>query len=199
MRVMTLVCVFVILTAGVLQAQAVTLTFDYVPEGYKSFLDYYQEVYDISFDASFKAVDHTESTWGKPYSGKNVLMWNGALSYLYGIFFVEFETGHSVYANSVGGYFSTEKGTVLKIEGYGKGSMVSATIGASGKSWNNQYVQLDSADGINLIMFRETTTDALEHFCMDDLTVNMVPEPTSILALISGLAGLGRVAWRKRK
>ncbi len=36
-------------------------------------------------------------------------------------------------------------------------------------------------------------------FAMDDLNYDFAPEPSSLLALLSGIGGLGGLVWRKRK
>ena len=177
---------------------AVTLTFDDIPQGMG--LEYYSYQYGIGFGRGFFAADHTGSAWGPPRSGNNVLAWNFAgVSNWYGMLLKD---DQPLRAYAVGGYFSTEPGVVLEMIGYYRSldnPVASVTIGAAGESWNNVYFQIDSPAGqINAIEFKPVTTDALSHFCADDITVNFVPEPSSLLALSLGLplAGLA-MRWRR--
>jgi hypothetical protein len=74
-----------------------------------------------------------------------------------------------------------------------------ATIGAPGQAWNNVYIEINSAYGqINMVEFKPVTTDALSHFCADDINVEFVPEPSSLAALCVGLAAIGGIARRRR-
>lgn len=105
-------------------------------------------------------------------------------------------------ARTMGGYFSTQPGVMLELIGYSKAiwdpPVASVVIGNSGQSWTNVYAELGSPEGIGFVEFRPVTGDALLRFCADDITVAWIPEPSSLLALFGGLAGMGRVALRRR-
>ena len=200
MRVARFVCAIVTLMIWASRSQAITLSFDDISPG--SDLTYYQQTYGIGMHSGFHVADHTGSPWGPPHSGSNVLAWSypGWWSNWYGMIFkknlVPFEV------ESISGYFSTEPGTMLQMIGYHTGMdnpVVSAFIGASGESWSNVNVQISSVIGLTSVEFRPVTTDALSHFCADDMTITLVPEPSSLLALAGGLMGLGGLALRRRR
>ncbi len=164
---------------------------------------YYSIQYGIGIDPSFYAIDHTGSTWGLPHSGSNVLMWSypGYVSNWYGMIFKTYPQGN-IFASSVGGYFSTQPGVVLQMIGYHlslDNPVVWATIGDSVGAWDNIYVHIDSSQGISEVEFKPVTTDALAHFCADDITVTFVPEPSSAATILAGLAGFGAVMRRRRR
>ena len=197
MKLIRLVSAAMILVVLVSQAYAVTLTFDDIPDGMTPG-EYYSSQYGIGCGSGFYAADHTGSTWGPPHSGSNVLVWSypGFPSNAYGMMFKN-DLG-PLYAYSVGGYFSTEPGVVLQMIGYYQtldNPVALVFIGSSGESWNNVYVQISSGEGMNMVEFKPVTTDALLHFCADDVTVEFVPEPASALALVAGLVAL---ALRRR-
>jgi hypothetical protein len=203
MRFMKIIYTIMFLALGISQANAITFTFDDVPVG-RAGLDDYQVQYGVGFSRGFTIVSHTGSSWGPPHSENNVLVWEnpGGHSNGYGLMFKN--SSGPIDAYSVGAYFSTEPGTVLEMVAYHNSvyetPVVSTTIGASGESWNNIFAEISSASGnIGIVVLRPVTTDALEHFCMDDLTINYVPEPSSTIALLGGLAGIGGMAWRRRR
>lgn len=203
MKLTSLTVAVVILIVLVSNAYAVTMTFDDIPEG--DGLGYYDHAYGISWDSGFYVADHTGSTWGPANSGSKVLAWNypGPGYESRGMMFKKIlgmESYEILNACSVGGYFNTESGVVLQLVGYHDtwdDPVASAYIGASGESWQNVYVQIDSPAGqITMVEFRPVTDDALAHFCADDINVNFVPEPASLLVLCAGLVPL---AFRRRR
>lgn len=182
-------------------AHAVLLTFDGYTGPHWDNPTSYGWDYGIGFDSFFIVADHSGSTWGPPHSLNNVLIVNpsGHLSEAH-MWFGNVHTGIPSNIYTFGGYFSTEPGTVLEILGHGidGGNPVSAYIGAAGESWNNRYVQIGSSVGIDGVEFRALTADALQHFCADDVNVEFVPEPSSVLAILAGLSGIGGLVWRRR-
>ena len=208
--------VVIFVTLAISQACAVTLTFDDIPEDWGAEygvnpVRYYGEAYGINFETrSFYIADHSESTWGKPRSGSNVLAIDG--SYGWGNYasiglkkIPPPGTGfpEMLYASSVSGYFSTKPGVILEIVGYrdrisdGVGALV--IIGSPNEAWENVFVNIAYAEGINMIAFQSITPDALSHFCVDDLEITFVPEPSSVVALGFGLVPLGLTLRRRRK
>jgi hypothetical protein len=181
-------------------AFAVTLTFDDIPEGQID-LQYWDK-YGIWFGSGFSAVDHTGSEWGPPRSGSNVLVWTlpppgKAMMY------TSLSKDPPIRARTVGGYFSTQPGVSLELIGYTRSTsdppVASVVIGNTGQSWTNVYAELSSNEGIGFVEFRPLTEDALLRFCADDITVAWIPEPSSLLALFGGLAGLGGMRLRRRR
>jgi hypothetical protein len=79
--------------------------------------------------------------------------------------------------------------------------VTSIVIGAEGESWTNRYVEINSPnDPFNRLEFEYiNSVSDLRGFCADDMTVTPVPEPSSILALVGGIARLGGFALRRRR
>ena len=198
MRLTILACVMAIAVLPASRACSVTLTFDDIPQGMG--LEFYSIQYGIGFDRAFRTADHTGSGWGPPHSAKNVLVWDGFGGNAAGMMLKSDDGPLDAY--SISGYFSTEPGIVIEMIGYHRtqdSPVASVLIGADGHSWNNVHAQISSAAGIDIVVFwpvAPATTDALLHFCADDVTVEFVREPTSLLAVTPGLAAL---ALRRRR
>ena len=200
MKLAILICAITLMGEGMAMARPATLTFDESLQGHKTLPDYYSSVYGVELDYGFSVVDHTGSVWGAPHSGANVLLSDTSMSYE-AIRLTDVRTGFPAYTYSVGGYFSTQPGVVLQMTGVHYGShdpVASVLIGTPGGSWNNVHVEISSHEGINVVSFVEVTPGALRHFCVDDMTFDLVPEPSSLLALVAGLGGLGGMVWRRR-
>jgi hypothetical protein len=187
-----------------------TLTFDDVASGSRLRSPLYRETYRVTFDDRFRATDHTESPWGPPHSGANVMTLPvdvpaGPGIMLLGYFlpsYLEYD-----YATSIGGYFSTQTGVQVRITAYYVDSVhprveaASAVIGAPGESWNNRYVEISSpGHSFSELQFEGVKSSSdLQGFCMDDMTIDYVPEPSSLLALAAGLGALGVFIRRRRR
>ncbi len=163
-------------------ARAYTLTFDDdLPPG-----GTYGSVYDIHF-ICLNISDHASSPWGPPHSGDNVLT---SLDGSWSKFYFKDQSGP---ATSIGAFFSTAQDAVVRMECYQYVTdlipIACADIGAPGESWNNVYLHVSPSLPFETVVFRPVSSyDALLYFCLDDLTVVPVPEPTSLLVLAAGLA-----------
>ncbi len=181
-------------------AYAYTLTFDDISVGQD--LSRYSEHYGFAAARGWEVVDHSDSAWGPPHSGTNLLIWNGNPGF--GAAFGFGDDGVSEYTVRVAGaFFSTEPGILLRMTGYGKGGteVASVAIGATDESWTNRYAEIASAPGE--IAFVHITgvnsEDDRYYFCLDDLTIIPVAEPSSVLALGFGGAGIIGAALRRRR
>lgn len=187
------------LTLACCQAQAYTLSFDDVSTGADG-LSQYTDTYGIMFLPGFAVMDHSGTTWswGHPNSGDNVLVWTGDSRYRARIEFGETQR-YSI--RSLGAFFSTDAGIVVKMTAYHTSTdnpVASITIGDTESSWDNHYVEISSEAGdIDFIDIDGIySADSRLGFCADDMSIAPVPEPSSVVALVSGLASL--VLWRRR-
>lgn len=191
-----------VLAVGVCaQAHPYTLTFDDIPSGYG--LIYYGGQYGVAMGGGWYIADHSQSTWGPPHSGNNVLRywWD----YLGTDAYISFKSyqrpSYSVY--SLGAYFSTEAGALLRMTAYDKNMnpIALSQIGTLDGSWDNVYAEVRSTQGsIWGVGFEGVSSpDALFHFAADDMTIVPVPEPSSLLALAGGLGALGFPLIRRRR
>jgi hypothetical protein len=190
----------------------VTLTFDDIPSGTMLWGSPYAYNNRVVFVDYFLATDHTGSTWGPPHSGNNVLTLSGDIGVNPFILFGRSTEAYTYRDSiqSVGAYFSTQSGAAVKITAYydemwGEHTSTlisSVVIGDGSEPWNNRYVEIGSPGAVfNHLEFEgvNSTSDLLG-FCADDMTVNRaVPEPSSLLALFGGLAGVGGFAIRRKR
>jgi hypothetical protein len=201
------ILVTLLLVGSVCPASAMVFTFDDIPEGQGVW--YYGNTYGVAFDhMSCVVMDHTGSLWGPPHSGSKVLALKPSLdpdTMLSGLVQLDLHT-RILHANSVGGYFSTDYGASLLLSAYyhdgASGTrtlLASAMIGAEDEAWNNVYVQVSSASGlIDSVELTRLSTGALHHFCVDDVNVDLVPEPSSLSILSLALFGVG-AGWLRRR
>jgi len=174
-----------------------TLTFDDL-DG--NGLGQYFDAYFLDF-RGFQVVDHSGSPWGPPHSGSYVLMLDPQSEYRYNnVIKIHGPGSYPAWtAKSVGAYFSTEPGVVVRMS-YGG---IFVDIGSPKGSWNNQYAEIARPEGdISAISFRwvlGSPPDGLFRFCLDDLTIVPVPEPASLSALALGLVPLGAAAVNRRR
>lgn len=185
-------------------AQAYVMTFDDVPAG--GDITYYSNLYGASFYPGFVIADHSQSVWGPPHSGTEVLTWNADSSRT-----AQLSFGYSTPSNvgtiphysiqSISAYFGTDYGVMVQMTGY-HGSLanpvVSITIGDPYGSWSNQYAELTSEAGdIDFIIFEGIgSADARLGFCADDITIIPVPEPTTLVGLLAPFGAM--LFWRRR-
>lgn len=192
-----LILLTTLLFLPVVESYAYTLTFDDAPMGY------YKDHYGAGFAAGFQITDHSASIWGVPRSGNNVMTYSwDSLSSGGGLKF-RYPTNEVYTITSLGAYFSTELGAVVRIDAYHGDDpqpVSSVVIGAVGQSWNNVYAEVTSPTGeIDHVVFRGVSSDeALLHFCADDMTIDPVPEPSALLALTCGLGALGLPMLRRK-
>ena len=97
-------------------------------------------------------------------------------------------------ASYVGAYFSTPYGVVDDMAVYtwpggnAQGEPLDTIqIGSSTSSWSNVYVDYSAAGDIGGLIFQSTNGGAPGPFCLGDLTVTPVPEPSSVLPLAGGI------------
>ncbi|MEN6358310.1 MAG: PEP-CTERM sorting domain-containing protein [Armatimonadota bacterium] len=189
------------------EAYAYVMTFDDIATG--SDLDYYAEQYNAYFTEGFQVTDHSACTWGSPNSGNNVLTWVGTSSQDAWLTFGNMSYGgpitvgqHSI--RSLCAFFSTD-GVQVLAKAYRMDTVTPVCIrqiGATDVSWDNEYVDLVADDGgvIDYIKFEGAYTPAARMgFCVDDINVDPVPEPSSILALVSGVIGYGGLVLKRKR
>jgi len=138
--------------------------------------------------------------WGTPHSGTQAAIWNG--NPLFGTgwgFGVDAVSEYTV--RSVGAYFTTAPGVVLEMCGFEAGNLITVRIGDTDGSWTNRYAEINSPTGRIAFVYIVgiSSPDARYHFAMDDLTVVPVPEPSSLAALLAGVAGFGAVLRRRTR
>lgn len=177
-----------------------TITFDDIALG--SDLSYYDSQYGIWMDPGWEVTESPET---------NVAVWRGDLNH-----FPSFTFGHdpadypdTVFlpytVRSVGAYFTTEPGILLRMTGYKRSAtpvaLASVDIGSAGEAWSRRYVEMTSEAGeIAWVVIEDVSfPDARHQFSMDYMTITLVPEPSSLLALAGGLMGLGGLALRRRR
>jgi len=179
-----------------------TVSFDEFLPGSETFY-YDQGINSVGF-TSFIVLDHSNSEWGQPHSGNNVIGWSGNGYPRISFGFADYNGRPLVNMQHFGAYFSTTYGTMLRMVVYRNfpphGTPIQTIhIGSATEAWENKYVEMDSPTGeINGFMLEAVSQGALSGFCLDDLNVTPVPEPSSLLALLGGLAGIGGIALRRR-
>jgi len=185
-------------------AFANTLSFDDVPSG--SFLQcsLYIHGHRTFFSSDFMATDHTGWPWGTPRSGRNVLTSLGKPSPNVNPYVVFGDAIVEDPVLSVSAFFSTQTSAMVRVTAYRRGTYDyvpadSQVIGAIGESWDNRLVVLNTTPDLpfELIRFEGVNSDNdLLGFCADDMTITLVPEPSSLLALAGGLGGIGLLRRR---
>ena len=204
MKCITLACLTSVSVLIASPAHAFVLTFEDLQAGGGRPGYEYQETYGIVFASSFGIADHSGSAWGRPHSGTNVLVVNEFSFAAFGFKWGTYPPLYPSAASSISAYFSTEEAAVVQMLAYygtkDDGPVASAIVGAPGESWNNVYVEMvGSPNPIGFVELLPVTTDALQHFCLDDLTIDFVPEPSSLAALGVGLMALSPVLVRRRR
>mgnify|MGYP001596159734 CR=1 FL=1 len=202
---MRIVCILAVVLYHPAAVDAYTLSFDDIPSG-NDLRHYYGAQYGAVFTVDWSVVSVDGSDWKRSHGGTNVAMWGGPANNGAGLRFGQTDEDNPAYRyniSSIGGFFSTETDSVVAMVGYDRTTwipIVSTIIGAPGQSWNNRYAAISSDAGdIGWVMFEGISSpDARYQFCMDDVTITPVPEPSSLSALALGLAPLAIGMRRKR-
>jgi hypothetical protein len=176
-------------------AQAYTLRFDDIPSG--SGLDYYKDLYGVTFTSGFSVVDRAGSkvlTFTHPVP-EGFTFADGFYSGAQGYYPLHYA------ARSVGACFSTDMGVMIYMAGYNNSMdrmfVAGTLIGRADESWSNQYAGISSEAGdIGFVTLEVVSLPSQADFFADDLTVDPVPEPSAFATLLVGLGGL---LWRKKR
>ncbi|MHB1459472.1 MAG: PEP-CTERM sorting domain-containing protein [Armatimonadota bacterium] len=201
MNTLRLMCCLISLMFTCSPSGAYTLTFDDVPAGHVS-RDLYGPEYGAWDAGDFIVLDHSNSTWGRPHSGNNVL---GVSNVVNGAGVLKFSYPAMNYnVRTLSGYFSTQQDVQIAVKGhssYSSEETIDTVIGGAGIALENVYLEIPiSAAGATFIEFTGLNLPSeLLGFCVDDLTITPVPEPSSLAALTLGLTPLGIAGLRKMK
>jgi hypothetical protein len=106
-------------------------------------------------------------------------------------------------ASSFSAYFGTPKDAFFSMEFYryvtDSAPITIFQIGAPGVSWSDHYVTVTPDTPFSMVVFRTLRLDEPFEFCLDDLTITPVPEPSSLLALGMGALPLAGMRLRRRR
>ena len=180
-----------------------TLTFDEIPSGTILQFSEYAYYNRVSFSEEFRATNHVGWPWGTPHSGTNVLTSvEQSFPEIAPFIHLGYFGPHDYDPDpvlSVAAFFSTQTDAIITVTAYREFEhdfvpVDTEVIGAIGESWDNRLVALSTTPDLpfELIRFEGVNSpDDLLGFCLDDMTITLVPEPSSLLALAGGLMGLG--------
>lgn len=197
------IALFLILLCFASASCAYVVTFDDVSPGQN--LSSYYTAYGLDMAHGWEVVDTGTAGWGVAQSGNQALIWNGIPSFAAWFGFGD-DGPNQQGVRSVGAYFTTRPGVILKMLGHTTFGDVTTSIG-SAEGWTNHYVQLNAKNWghgiwsniLDVVISPTNSPDAVYAFSMDDLTVTPVPEPSSLLALFAGLGGCGILLRRRRR
>ena len=188
-------------------ANAYTLMFDDLPSGTILQESAYVSDYRIAPSGNLVVSDHQSSTWGPAHSGSNVLSslntWSTS-QILFGRFGPALADWDDVQYLSA--FFGTNTNAQVRMTAYHvippatRITVATLIIGGPNVSWSNEFREINTTPelSINSIYFEGVNSDEdLLGFCLDDMTITLVPEPSSLLALGSGVLGLWGLRRRK--
>jgi len=194
-----------LLTLSCTEMLAVTLAFDDVPSGAMLAYMSYGNPSRVFFSEDFRATNHAESDWGLPHSPDNVLTTVG--SQYSQISFGYFTHSHAAFdsVQSVRAYSGTRAGAKVRITAYrypGLQEVASIVIGGESEAWSDIPIEISATTDMPFQMLKfegVNSPNDLTGFCLDDMTITLIPEPSSLLALGGGLMGLAGLAVRRRR
>lgn len=180
-----------------------TLTFDDVPSGTALwYCNAYRYDRGATFDMGFHTADHAACPWAVAQSDPNVLLWTGnPYDQFARLIFGRYTTSSAspYWVEFTSAYFSTQVDTVVRLTAYdGNDAVGSVLIGSPDEAWDRKRVEIRGTRPFYSIDFEGVSGAGLCGFCLDDLAVTPVPEPSSLLAFFAGAGGSAALVLKRR-